>query len=94
MTKHMRDEDFEALLSRALKIEAAPQYLSQRMDQASRGAGPWLMALWSPTRMAACAAILSLMMGFAMGWGVSMPNDEQDVDMASALYAANDVGEF
>lgn len=94
MTMHMRDDAFEDLLARALKIEGAPAHLSQRIDSLSTGRAFWLMALFSPARMAASAAILSLLTGFAMGWGSSTLADEQDLDMASALYAANDIGEF
>ena len=94
MTKHMQDDEFEALLGQALRIEAAPAHLAQRIDRADSGRGFWLMALLSPARMAASAAILSLAMGFAMGWGNAGPGDEQDLDVASVLYAANDVGEF
>ena len=95
MTKHMRDDEFETLLGQALRIEAAPAHLAQRIDgTASRGRGVWLMALLSPARMAASAAILSLLMGFAMGWGTAVTGDEQELDVASVLYAANDVGEF
>ncbi len=94
MTKYLRDDAFEDLLGRALKIEAAPVHLARRIDGLHTGRAFWLAALFSPARMAASAAILSLLIGFAMGWGNSTFNDEQDLDMASALYAANDIGEF
>lgn len=94
MTKHLRDDEFEALLGQALRIEAAPAHLAQRIDRTGAGRGMWLMALLSPARMAASAAILSLLMGFAMGWGNAVPSDDQELDVASVLYAANDVGEF
>lgn len=94
MTKHMRDDEFEALLAQALKIEAAPAHLAQRIDMPNAARGFWLTALLSPARVAASAAVLSLLMGFALGWGNASPGDEQDLDMASALYAANDIGEF
>jgi len=94
MTKHLRDDEFETLLGQALRMEAAPTHLAQRIDGLSAGRGSWLMTLLSPARMAASAAILSLAMGFALGWGNASPSDEQDLDVASVLYAANDVGEF
>lgn len=94
MTKHMRDDEFEALLGQALKMEAAPAHLAQRIDGMGASRGSWLMALLSPARMAASAAILSLLMGFAMGWGNATTGDEQELDVSSVLYAANDVGEF
>ncbi len=93
MTRHMQDEEFEALLGRALRIETAPTGIAERL-----GAGPrrdnWIMALLSPSRMAASAAMLSLVLGFALGWGNAPVADEQDLDMAAVLYAANDVGDF
>ena len=94
MTKHMRDDEFEALLGQALRVEAAPAHLAQRIDGTAGGRSVWLMAMLSPARMAASAAILSLLMGFAMGWGNAPTGDEQELDVASVLYAANDVGEF
>lgn len=94
MTKHMRDDEFEALLGRALKMEAAPTHLAQRIDMPAASRGLWLTAFLSPARMAASAAILSLLMGFAMGWGNAGVGDEQDLDVTSVLYAANDVGGF
>jgi hypothetical protein len=90
----MRDDEFEALLGRALKIEAAPAHLGQSIDGMGAARGSWLMAMLSPARMAASAAIVSLLMGFAMGWGNATTSDEQELDVASVLYAANDVGEF
>jgi len=94
MTKHMRDDEFEALLAQALKIEAAPSHLAQHINMSNAARGFWLTAFLSPARVAACAAVLSLLMGFALGWGNASPSDEQDLDMASVLYAANDIGEF
>jgi hypothetical protein len=91
----MRDDEFEALLGRALRMETPPAHLAERIEGGvAAGRGMWLMALLSPARMAASAAILSLLMGFAMGWGNAIPSDEQELDVASVLYAANDVGEF
>ena len=93
MTQRMQDDEFEALLGRALRIEAAPAGIAERL-----GAGPqrgtWLMALLSPSRMATSAAMLSLVLGFALGWGNATVPDDQDLDMAAVLYAANDVGDF
>ncbi|MBI2256667.1 MAG: hypothetical protein HYU58_18745 [Proteobacteria bacterium] len=94
MTKHMRDDEFEALLGRALTIEAAPAHLVELIDAPAARGRFWLTAFLSPARMAASAAILSLLMGFAMGWGNANLSDGQDLDVASVLYAANDVGEF
>lgn len=97
MTQKMRDDEFEGLLGRALRLEAAPTGLQQRLlhQRQAAGRGSWLVAFVSPARMAASAAILSLMMGFALGWGNSTASaDEQDLDITSVLYAANDVGDF
>jgi len=98
MTQKMRDDEFEGLLGRALRLEPAPQGLQQRLlNQRGPGAvrGSWLLALVSPARMAASAAVLSLMMGFALGWGNSTASaEEQELDISSVLYAANDVGDF
>ncbi len=94
MTRRMQDDAFETLLGNALKIEAVPPALAQRLDAGGARSGFWLMALLSPARMAASAAILSLAMGFALGWGNASVSDEQDLDVVASLYAANDVGEF
>lgn len=98
MKQRMQDDEFEALLGRALRIEKAPAGLEQRVRKA-RHQGHWFMwlvspALISPGRIAASAAILSLMMGFALGWGNTSATEDQDLDMAAILYAANDVGDF
>lgn len=97
MTQKMRDDEFDGLLTRALRMESAPAGLQQRLlnqQQQKAGSGSWLVAFLSPTRMAASAAVLSLMIGFAFGWGNSAAVAEQDLDIASVLYAANDVGDF
>lgn len=94
MTRRMQDDAFETLLGNALRIEAAPTDLAQRLDAGGARSGSWLMALLSPARMAASAAILSLAMGFALGWGNAAVSEEQDLDVVASLYAANDVGEF
>ncbi len=99
MTNKMQDDEFESLLEHSLRMEAAPAGLAQRIDAKAalrrpRSGGFWLMALLSPARMAASAAVFSLVLGFAMGWGNAPVSEEQDVYLASALYAANDVGDF
>ena len=98
MTQKMRDDEFEGLLGRALHLEAAPAGLQQRLltrRGQSSWQGSWLLAFISPARIAASAAVLSLMLGFALGWGNSTASaDTQDLDVASVLYAANDVGDF
>lgn len=95
MTQRMQDDDFEALLGRALRVEAAPPGLQQRVRSArSQSRGSWILALVSPGRIAASAAILSLMLGFALGWGNTAAVEDQDMDLAAVLYAANDVGDF
>jgi hypothetical protein len=94
MTGEMRDDEFEALLARALKVEQAPADLAQRLAFSRPTHGRWLMALLSPGRMAASAAILSLLTGFALGWGNATTAGEEDIDVVASLYAANDVGEF
>ncbi|WP_374377835.1 hypothetical protein [Dongia sp.] len=99
MTKQLRDDEFEALLGRSLRMEAAPAPLAQRVDALARrsaraGGGGWFMTFLSPARVAASAAILSLTMGFAMGWGNATTSEEQDIYLASALYASNDLGDF
>lgn len=98
MTQKMRDDEFEGLLGRALRSEPAPAGLQQRLlkpRNQSSWQSSWLIAFVSPGRLAASAAILSLMMGFALGWGNSTASaDGQDLDVASVLYAANDVGDF
>jgi hypothetical protein len=93
MIQRMQNDAFEALLGRALRIEAAPADLAQRLDSGPRR-GNWMLALISPARMAASAAVLSLLMGFALGWGNTSAADDQDLDIAAVLYAANDVGDF
>jgi hypothetical protein len=95
MTRHMRDDDFETLLGRALKLEPAPHDLAERLlrkQPAPRA--PWFLAIVSPARIAASAAILSLLMGFAMGWGNASVADDQVTEVAAVLYAANDTGDF
>ena len=99
MTKNLRDDEFEALLGRSLRLEAAPDGLAQRIDalaqrSAQKSGGNWFMMFLSPARMAASAAILSLAMGFAMGWGNATVSEEQDIYLANALYASNDLGDF
>lgn len=102
MTKKLRDDEFEGLLGRALRMEPAPASLEQRLlGQGILGRGlqqvtrsSWLVAFISPARIAASAALLSLLMGFAMGWGNASLADEQDGEIAAVLYAANDVGDF
>lgn len=94
MTERMRDDEFEALLGRALKIEPAPAALAERLDRGAPRGGSWLVALLSPSRMAASAAVLSLLTGFALGWGNAAVSEEQDLDVVASLYAANDIGEF
>lgn len=94
MTGQMRDEEFEALLQSALRIEAAPPALARRLDAGGPRRGLWLMALMSPARLAASAAVLSLLTGFLLGWGNATVNDEQDFDLVASIYTANDVGEF
>ena len=55
MTKRMQDDEFEALLGRALRVEAAPAGIAERLGAGPRR-GTWFMALLSPSRMAASAA--------------------------------------
>jgi hypothetical protein len=94
MTEPMRDDEFEALLARALKAEEAPADLAQRLEHRRPGRGQWLIALMNPGRVAAGAAILSLLAGFALGLGNATVGGEDEVDVVASLYAANDVGEF
>ncbi|WP_374651458.1 hypothetical protein [Dongia sp.] len=94
MTGRMRDEEFEALLESALGVEAAPPALARRLDRAAPRRGIWLMALMSPARMAASAALLSLLTGFVLGWGNASVSDEQEFDVVASIYTANDVGEY
>ena len=95
MTQKMQDDDFEALLGRALRMEVAPPGLQQRVRNAqNQSRGSWFLALVSPARIAAGAAILSLVMGFALGWDNTAIIDDQDMDLAAVLYAANDTGDL
>lgn len=93
MTPRMRDDEFEAVLGRALRPEVAPAGLSERIQHASRRRQPHFLAvLLSPGRIAAGAGILSLLMGFALGAGNSVMADELDGDITVAVYAADDLG--
>jgi hypothetical protein len=99
MNERLQDDEFEAVLSRALRLETASAALAQRvrntqMQERIPTQGSWLVAFLSPGRMAAGAAILSLMIGFALGWINTIATDDPETDMAAVVYAANDVGEF
>lgn len=95
MTRRMRDDEFEAVLGRALRPEAASAGLSERILHAARRRPPhWLAVMLSPGRIAACAGVLSLLMGFALGAGNSVMADDLTDDMTVAVYAADDLGGF
>lgn len=93
MTQKMRDDEFDALLGRALSMEAAPVSLERRVLNA-RHDGFWFLVLVSPGRLAASAAILSLLIGFVLGWSNTIVAEDQGLDMSAVLYAANDAGGF
>jgi|ABSN01.1.fsa_nt_gi hypothetical protein len=89
----MGDEAFEALLGAALRVEAAPPSLQQRI--AAIGVpNRWLLALVSPLRAIALAGVLSLLLGFAWGWNSSATGGEEDLDMAGMFYVDAGIGEF
>jgi hypothetical protein len=95
MNRKMRDDEFEALLGHALKAEAAPASLMQRMLHQRAVAKPhWLMAFLSPARIAACAGLMSLSLGFALGAGNAAVAEDTDTTMAAALYIADDIGDL
>lgn len=93
MNRHMQDEAFEALLGSALRAEAAPAGLSDRINRAVQPRQPrWLMVMLSPSRLAACAGVLSLLLGFALGANSAVMADDLAGDMTVAVYAADDLG--
>jgi hypothetical protein len=95
MNQQMRDDDFEGLLSRALQPQAAPAGLHDRlMNSARADRSPWFALFLSPAKIAAGAGILSLVLGFALGAGNATVAEDTDVNMAVALYAANDLGDL
>jgi hypothetical protein len=99
MNERLQDDEFEAVLSRGGGPGSPSAAIGQRggkkqMQERIPTQGSWLVAFLSPGRMAAGAAILSLMIGFALGWINTIATDDPETDMAAVVYAANDVGEF
>jgi hypothetical protein len=95
MNRRMRDEEFEALLGDALREQVAPAGLRERIHNSSRSRRThWLAVLLSPMRIAACAGIVSLALGFALGVDNAAVAGDTNTEMAVALYAANDIGDL
>lgn len=95
MKRMLGDEAFEELLGRALRPEAVPEGLHERLLAQSRPPRPhWLAVLLSPARIAAGAGVLSLLLGFALGAGNAAVAEESDVAMVTALYAAAEIGDL
>jgi hypothetical protein len=95
MTPRMRDDEFEAVLGRALRPEVAPAGLKERILGSTRARQPhWLMVMLSPARITACAGVLSLLMGFALGASNAVMADDFDGDLTVAVYADADLGGF
>lgn len=96
MNRHMRDDEFETLLGHALRAEAAPAGLGERIlgDGMRRRRPHFLAVMLSPARIAACAGMLSLLVGFALGAGNAAVADGGDGDISVALYAASDLGDI
>lgn len=95
MNRKMRDDEFEALLGHALRERAAPAGLQERVLRQTRVAKPnWVIALLSPARIAACAGLLSLSLGFALGVSNAAVAENSDTSMAVALYVADDLGDL
>lgn len=92
----MRDDEFDRLLGSALRAEAAPLGLRERLLTAipGRRAESWLALMLSPVRVAAGAGVLSLMLGFALGAGNAAIAEEPDVAVVTALYAGGDIGDL
>lgn len=96
MSRQMRDDEFEALLGHALRERSAPAGLQERIlrNAPARLKQHWLVAFLSPARVAACAGLLSLSLGFALGAGNAAVAEDSDTSMAVALYAADDLGDL
>jgi hypothetical protein len=95
MKRMLGDDAFEELLGHALRPEAVPQGLHERvLAQARPARARWLAVLLSPARLAAGAGILSLVLGFALGAGNAAVAEESDVAMVTALYAAAEIGDI
>jgi len=94
MTRQLRDDDFEALLGRALEARPAPEGLRRRLTRQMPMRPHWIALLFSPVRLAACAGIVSLGLGFAVGAGSSAVAEDADAALVATLYAASDVGDF
>lgn len=95
MSRQMRDEEFESLLGHALREHAAPTGLRERILNSPRSRPThWFAIMFSPVRIAACAGIVSLSLGFALGAGNAAVAGDTNTEMAVALYAANDIGDL
>lgn len=95
MSGKMRDDEFEALLGHALRKQAAPAGLQERVLRQATVVKPhWLVAFLSPARIAAGAGMLSLFLGFALGAGNAAVAEDTDTSMAVALYVADDIGDL
>lgn len=95
MSRQMRDDEFESILGHALRAHAAPAGLRERiLNSAPPRQAHWFAVMFSPVRIAACAGILSLSLGFALGAGNAAVAGDTNTEMAVALYAANDIGDL